>query len=594
MYKNNKHIKKLQNQGFTLIDAVVGTALMLIFVLAVVGIFRVSAQLIFLNKARAGALTLANEQLEFARNLTYTKVGVAGSFINGSLLATETIPFNGIKYTRTTFVEYVDDEKDGLASTTDDIPTDYKKIKTKVSWDYKGETKNVTLSTNIVPNGSEGNVGGGTISVTVLDSLGVPLSNATIIIKSASLGTTETRFTPTSGNYRFYGVATSSDYEVTVKKTGDSTAMTYAVDATNVDPNPGHVAVVDGSTSSVGFSIDVFATLELNTFVPPKELSYEHLFNNSTGLFLSSTEILGGEARLASSSGMYVDTGTLFSDYVTSTNLATWERVEWNDTVVASTSIAYHVYYKDGANRNLIPDSVLSGNSVGFSTTGVDLTDINISTYLSLSVGAELITEDLTVTPSIQDWKIVYTTSLVPVPVPFTLRGTKTIGKNASGNNIYKNSFSGLSTDGNGHYSTTTVEWDEYKMMLNVASVDYDIANVCDKLSPYSVDGEYMGFDVSSGENKIINVFLETHSLVSLLVSVQDSLGNPISDADVRIQNGLYDVTKKTGECGQAFFNESDLPSGVTTIEITHASYVSSSKSVTVGSRTQTNVFLTN
>jgi len=565
----------------------------LIFVLAVVGIFRVSAQLIFLNKARAGALTLANEQLEFARNLTYTKVGVAGSFINGSLPATETIPFNGINYTRITFVEYVDDEKDGLASGTDDIPTDYKKIKTKVSWEYKGETKNVTLSTNIVPNGSEGNVGGGTISVTVLDSLGVPLPNATITIKSASLGTTETRFTPTSGNYRFYGVATSSDYEVTVKKTGDSTAKTYSVDAVNVDPNPGHVAVVDGSTSSVGFSIDVFATLELNTFIPPKERSYEHLFNNSTGLFLFSTETLEGEARLASSS-VYAETGTLFGDDISPTNLVTWERAEWNNTVVASTSIAYHIYYKDGATRELVPDADLPSNSVGFSITGVDLTGINISTYPSLSLGAELATEDLNITPSIQDWKVVYTTSLSPVSIPFTLRGTKTIGKDVSGNNIYKNGFSGLSTDGSGHYSTTTVEWDEYKVVLGVASVDYDITNVCDKFSPYSVDGEYMGFNISSRDNKIINVSLETHSSVSLLVSIQDNLGNPISDADVRIQNGLYDVTKKTGECGQAFFNESGLPSGVTTVEVIHASYVSSSKSVTVGSRTQTNVVLTN
>ena len=157
-YKKNKRIKRPQNKGFSLVDIIVGSALMLVFAIGVVGVFRVSAQLIFLNKAKVGALTLANEQLEFARNLTYTDVGVAGSFIEGSLLATETITLNGIEYTRTTFVEYVDDEKDGTASTTDTIPTDYKKLKTKISWEYKGKANEISLLTNIVPKGSEANV----------------------------------------------------------------------------------------------------------------------------------------------------------------------------------------------------------------------------------------------------------------------------------------------------------------------------------------------------------------------------------------------------------------------------------------------------
>ncbi len=593
-YKYNKYFKRSRNKGFSLVDVVVGTALMLIFILGIVGIFRVSAQLIFLNKAKVGALTLANEQLEFARNLTYTEVGVAGSFLDGVLPATETITLNGIDYTRTTFVEYVDNEKDGLASTTDTVPTDYKKLKTKISWEYKEKANEISLLTNIVPNGSEANVGGGTISITVLDAFGVPVPSATITIESASLGTSETRFTSTSGNYRFYGVATSSDYAVIVTKAGYSTAKTYTVDAVNVDPNPGHIAVVDGSTSSVGFPIDIFATLMINTFIPLAEDSYEHLFNDSTGLSLFSTEVSGGELYLTSSSSIYAATGTVYSSDISPTNLTVWEKAEWNDTVVASTSIVYHIHYDNGTSTTaLVPDADLPGNSAGFSaTTTIDLTGINVSVYPSLRLGAALATEDTSVTPSIQDWKLVYTTGPFPVSIPFTLRGTKTIGKDSGSNNIYKHNYTGLSTDSNGQYSTTTIEWDEYKMVLDVASGGYDIAKVCDDLSSYSVDNEYLGLDISPGDNMTVNVSLETHVSESLLVSVQDNTGSPISGADVRVQNGGYDETKQTGVCGQVFFNEASLPAGVTTVDVNHVSYASSSESITVGSRTQACIIL--
>jgi type II secretory pathway pseudopilin PulG len=586
--------KYTQQAGFSLVDVIVGTAIISLMVAAVAGVFQLSMELILKNKASSGALVLANEQLEFARNLSYVDVGTDSGFVTGLIPSSEVVTLNTIDYTRETFVEYVDNEKDGFASTSDTIPADYKVVKTTVSWDYKGVPGEVSLVTNIVPNGSEANIGGGTLSITVLDADGDPVEGASVTVSSASLGTSETRTTPASGKYRFYGVATSSDYEVVVTKTDYSTARTYVRDATNDDPDPGHLAVVDGSTSPGAFEIDRLSTLVFQTQVPVQEYVWEHTFNDSSELSLLSTEVSGGDLQLLFGTSTYATSGSVYSDSIAPTELVSWEYFEMSDSVVASTSIVYRLHFDDGTSTTaVIPDIDLPGNEAGFTaTTSINLYALDHVTYPQIRLGAHLSTEDNTVTPTIGEWSLTYRRGPLPIAVPFTLRGsTKTIGEDSGDNTLYKHDYS-LTTDANGQFSTTTLEWDEYTIDFDVASVGYDISEVCPKLSPFSVDGSFLGLDVEPDQNYTYGISLADHVSESLLVTVQDINGDPIANADVRVQNAGYDETKVTSVCGQVFFSDSSLPSGNTTVDVDHVSYASTTDSVDVGSRTQLHVTL--
>src|SRR3990167_4757711 len=89
------------SRGSTLLDAVVGTALMLVVFVGIVGAFRLSIMPVSNNKARPGAIP-----------------------------ETETVSLNNVSYTRRTFVSYEDDPGDGLAGAdSNGIVTDFKAVK---------------------------------------------------------------------------------------------------------------------------------------------------------------------------------------------------------------------------------------------------------------------------------------------------------------------------------------------------------------------------------------------------------------------------------------------------------------------------------
>ena len=61
----------------------------------------------------------------------------------------------------------------------------------------------------------------------------------------------------------------------------------------------------------------------------------------------------------------------LYSITITSQALSRWGRFKWEDNTPGtntSTSITYHVYYPTGSSFALVPEDVLPGNSVGFSS----------------------------------------------------------------------------------------------------------------------------------------------------------------------------------------------------------------------------------
>ena len=81
-----------------------------------------------------------------------------------------------------------------------------------------------------------------------------------------------------------------------------------------------------------------------------------------------------------------------------------WGAVLFNDDETNGT-ITYKIYYDASGTPTIIPDSDLSGNSTGFGTSPIDLTDISISDYPIIYLYA--VFEDNTGSPYLYDWAVV-------------------------------------------------------------------------------------------------------------------------------------------------------------------------------------------
>lgn len=268
----NKPIKPQANEtskGSSLIDVLVGVAILMIVFVGIFGIFKLSIELVLSSKAKTGALALANEQMEFLRSLSYDDVGTLGGIPSGNIQQEETIVLNQTVYTRRTFIQYVDDPKDGLGALDENsITADYKIAKVEISWIIKGKERKFSLVSNIVPKGMETLAGGGILTINVIDAFGAPIADAQVTIKNNTTNPIIdlTTFTNSSGKVTLPGTPAGSNYEIIVTKSGYSTAKTYDADAGNPNPNPGHLSVVEGETTNSTFAIDVLSSKTVRTW----------------------------------------------------------------------------------------------------------------------------------------------------------------------------------------------------------------------------------------------------------------------------------------------------------------------------------------
>ncbi|MBU1292640.1 carboxypeptidase-like regulatory domain-containing protein [Patescibacteria group bacterium] len=451
-------------RGMTLIDVLVGSALVLIVFLTLLGLLRASLLISSSSKAKAGATAVATTQMEYLRSLPYASVGTVGGIPAGNIPQTATTTMNGIPYTIRTFVAYVDDVKDGTGvSDSNGITTDYKKAKVAVTYVFRETVREVALISNIAPPSIETTAGGGTLRVNVVDAVGVPVSGASVRIQNTSLAPTVdvTTFSDVSGAATFPGAPTSTEYQISVTKSGYSSAETYVRDATNQNPTPGYLTVVGDQTTSGTFSIDALVPFTLRTLYPIRSASQSDTFSGSAGLLsMTNTQVSGGALQLAGSVGSYAASGSARSTTTTPAYLSAWTNVSGALTADTGTTVRVHVGDADGV---LIPDAVLSGNATGFSAFPISLSTVSTSTYPSLTLVTELTTNNASSTPEILEWGFVYDEGPIPVPdVPFTLTGAKKKGTTGEGAAIYKTIVS-TTTDATGA-RYIPIEWDVYTL----------------------------------------------------------------------------------------------------------------------------------
>ena len=142
----------LRRRGFSLVDVIVSTALLLIVFLALFGVLRASLALSSLAKAKSAAIELASTQIEYLRGVSYDALGTVGGIPSGAIPQITTSTVDGVLYTTRTFVEYYDNPADGSGiQDTNGVTTDYKVGKVTISYTLHGLDKSVVLVSNFVP-----------------------------------------------------------------------------------------------------------------------------------------------------------------------------------------------------------------------------------------------------------------------------------------------------------------------------------------------------------------------------------------------------------------------------------------------------------
>ena len=558
----------------TLIDVVVGVAVITTVFFALFGAFKLSVELVHSAKAKTSATALMAERLEYIRSLPYTSVGTLGGIPAGAIPQLEQTTLNGTLFTTRTLILYQDAPEDGVDQNDENgITADYKIAKVEVSWMIKGSSRTTSAVTYLTPSGLETLDGGGTLRVSVFNALASPVPQATVRVINSGLASAIDVSTQTndSGVASFPGAPEASGYEIYISKNGYSSAQTYGVTEENPNPSPGRVSVVEHDTTSMSFAVDLVGALSFSTFQAAGEESFSDLFDDASKLgATSSTAVSGGSLRLAGASGEYSLGGSAFSVPVSPSYLASWKALSFSSFVPAGTSLLVRLYYFDGAQYTLIPDTDLPGNGAGFTVGPVDLSSLSAESYLSLEIGATL-ASDGAETPELLEWSVSYIAGPSPLPgVGVTALGSKTIGTTAGGNPIYKFSDS-FTTNQLGTWLLEDVEWDAYTISLTNPS-SYNVTELC----PNSAV-------VLPGAQTDSAITVTDNSQHSLRLVVEGG-GAPVAGASVHIGAGVLSGDGNTSACGQTYFGS--LSQTTFNVTVTKSGYQAYSGSASVDGET--------
>ncbi len=262
--------------GFTLVESLVATA---IFSLIAVGIYQAFfslSGLVQLSKLKSVAIALANEQLEIARNLPYSDVGIVDSLPAGKIPYQKVETRSGINFLVTTTVRNIDDPFDGtIGGEPNDLsPADYKLVAVEIACaSSTGQAchsfQPVSLTTRITPKGLETSSGNGAMFVQVIDANGQAVTDANVKVTNI-LATTTLIIQDTTNNVGLLQLVDLPPgdlaYRVEASKAGYSSARTYAPGESGIDmPVNLNVTVLPGQLTIMTLVIDKFSNLELKT-----------------------------------------------------------------------------------------------------------------------------------------------------------------------------------------------------------------------------------------------------------------------------------------------------------------------------------------
>lgn len=299
-----------KKSGLSIIDVIIGTALVSIIFLGIFGLFRLGTTVVGKTRAQITAVAIANQYIEKTRSLPYESVGVQGGFPEGILEPATTTIRNNIVYTIQNRVDYVIDATDGIIGAEDSCPNDYKKVEVTVSWEgkYQGEE---TLTTDIAPKNlaQECEGTGGILSVSVFDAYVEQVLSPLIEIRNPENDQLLKSATPDSGHWQFF-LNSSTSYKVVVSKPGFSSERTYGISEVTTPEKP-HLWVFENQLTESNFFIDETSVFSVDTSSPWSEnYFYDSFFNTNKVSSFDNVIIGDSKAELSKNPGVYFEEGT--------------------------------------------------------------------------------------------------------------------------------------------------------------------------------------------------------------------------------------------------------------------------------------------
>ncbi len=240
--------------AFTLVELIIDSMVIVVVFGAVIGAFVVMLRATDSGKVRTLAGALANEQMEYLRNLPYDSLSTQNGTIlpHGTIPDSQTVTRGGVSLTLNTAIIFVDDAFDGCAipagpgvyectdgtvsNAQDVVPVDYKRINVE-ALKVGTPTVLVKLSSNAAAKAAETPTNTGIILVKIIDAEGLPVADATVDITNNDNSVTIQGLTNAQG-YLFVANLppdNQNGYHIVATKNGYSTDFTTS--RTSQNPN---------------------------------------------------------------------------------------------------------------------------------------------------------------------------------------------------------------------------------------------------------------------------------------------------------------------------------------------------------------------
>lgn len=258
-----------RNSGFTLIETLIGVVILGIIVVSIYRAFTAVLQILQVSEVRVAAATLANERMEFIRNMGYSDIGTVGGAPPGFVEPVETKKKRGIDFTVTTSVRNVDDPFDGtIGGNPNDLsPADYKLIDIIVQCALAcSDPRAFEFTARAAPKALETASTMGSLFAQVIDASGLPVSGATVHITNPTVSPAIniTDVTDTTGFLKIIDLPPSAQsYHIAVSKSGYSQDQTYAPSLSNPNPVKPDATVALQTLTQVTFPIDRVSTMNM-------------------------------------------------------------------------------------------------------------------------------------------------------------------------------------------------------------------------------------------------------------------------------------------------------------------------------------------
>ncbi len=546
---------KNQN-GITLIEVLVVSAIVAVFFVAVFEALQYAQRLTAHSEARLSAMTLATERIEYFRSLSYHDVGTVGGPVFGGIPNNNILTLNDITFYEDVRVEFVlDPGDDVLGIDSNGILNDYKKVELEIEWFAHGVTSSVSYTSNIVPLTVESDEGYGAVKVEVRDeATGLPLSGADVRITNDVL-VPPIDFTRTTGpeGVVLAAVPAGSGYHASTTMTDYSIDKTYEITVPNPNPSPNSFLVEEALIADRPFRSGELSDITITSYSDITDIAVTEDFDDLSGVSVGTDVQINATdetLELAGSPGSYVASGNARLLRIVPATLDRWENAVVIGSAAVGTQFSVQFYTGDCAvSCSLVSDSDLPGNSTGVISRFVDLTNLDVGAYPDLTVQVNL-QGDTTETSSVDDVAVYYRSSdTFEVGSDLVFHGDKVIGTSPD---IYKYEMN-ETTDGSGEVSLTDVEFDSYTIDTGTLTP----TRVCgDVTIDEAVSDIYFAHD--AGVDTVFEVVLESTLTDTLRAIVTTDVGVPIPGAEVLLERTSFSELVVTDTCGQAFINNTD------------------------------------